>query len=39
MLTIEEQERHAYTAGDLTLADALARAIDLESRSPARTIG
>jgi hypothetical protein len=29
MLTIEEQERHAYTAGDLTLADALARAIDL----------
>ena len=31
MLTIEEQERHAYTAGDLMLADALARAIDLES--------
>ena len=31
MLTIEEQERAAYTVGDLTLADALARAIDLES--------
>ena len=30
MLTIEEQERHAYTAGDITLADALARAIDLD---------
>ena len=31
MLTIEERERDAYTVGDLTLADALARAIDLES--------
>ena len=30
MLTIDEQERHAYTAGDITLADALARAIDLD---------
>ena len=31
MLTIDEQERAAYTAGNITLADALARAIDLES--------
>ena len=31
MLTIEEQERAAYTVGNITLADALARAIDLES--------
>jgi hypothetical protein len=31
MLTIEERERDAYTAGNITLADALARAIDLES--------
>jgi len=30
MYTIEEQERDAYTVGDITLADALARAIDLE---------
>ena len=30
MHTIEEQERDAYTAGNITLADALARAIDLE---------
>lgn len=30
MLTIEEQERVAYTAGDLTLADALAAQIDAE---------
>ena len=31
MLTIEERERDAYTAGNITLADALSRAIDLES--------
>ena len=31
MMTTEEQERAAYTAGNITLADALARAIDLES--------
>jgi hypothetical protein len=30
MHTIEEQERAAYTVGNITLADALARAIDLE---------
>ena len=30
MLTIDEQERDAYTAGNITLADALARAIDLD---------
>ena len=30
MLTIEEQERHAYVAGDTTLATALARIDDLQ---------
>ena len=30
MLTIEEQERAAYVAGDTTLADALARIDDLQ---------
>jgi hypothetical protein len=30
MLTIEEQERDAYTAGDTTLAGALARIDDLQ---------
>lgn len=30
MMTIEEQERHAYQAGDTTLADALAALIDAE---------
>jgi len=30
MLTIEEQERQAYTAGDITLAGALAARIDAE---------
>lgn len=29
-LTIEEQERRAYAAGDTTLAHALARIIDLQ---------
>ena len=29
MLTIEEQERRAYTAGDTTLAGALAARIDM----------
>ena len=31
MHTIEEQERHAYTVGNTTLAAALARVIDLDS--------
>lgn len=30
MLTLEEQERQAYTAGDTTLAAALAARIDAE---------
>lgn len=30
MLTIEEQERQAYQAGDITLAGALAARIDAE---------
>ena len=33
MLTIEEQERAAYAAGDTKLADALAIIIDLENRA------
>ena len=33
MLTIEEQERHAYAAGDTKLADALAIIIDLENQA------
>ena len=32
-LTIEEQERAAYAAGDTKLADALAIIIDLENRA------
>ena len=31
--TIEEQERHAYAAGNTALADALAIIIDLENRA------
>ena len=31
MMTIEEQERHAYQAGDTTLAGALARIVDLQA--------
>jgi hypothetical protein len=31
MLTIEEQERDAYQAGNIALCATLARAIDLES--------
>lgn len=30
MLTLEEQERQAYQAGDITLAEALAARIDAE---------
>jgi len=30
MLTLEERERRAYTAGDITLAGALAARIDAE---------
>ena len=30
MLTIDEQERHAYTAGNTAMAIALGRIIDLE---------
>jgi len=33
MLTIEEQERKAYAAGNTALADALAIIIDLENRA------
>lgn len=33
MLTIEEQERAAYAAGDTALADALSIIIDLENRA------
>ena len=33
MLTIEEQERAAYAAGNTALADALAIIIDLENRA------
>ena len=33
MLTIEEQERQAYAAGNIALADALARVIDLENEA------
>lgn len=33
MLTIEEQERQAYAAGNTALADALAIIIDLENRA------
>ena len=40
MMTIEEQERHAYQAGDTTLAGALAALIDAEevlaAAAPAR---
>lgn len=32
-MTIEEQERAAYAAGDTQLADALARVIDLENQA------
>tara|TARA_R110000823_G_scaffold202577_1_gene333547 strand:+ start:925 stop:1128 length:204 start_codon:yes stop_codon:yes gene_type:complete len=32
-MTIEEQERAAYAAGDTALADALARVIDLENQA------
>lgn len=32
-MTIEEQERAAYAAGNTALADALARVIDLESEA------
>jgi len=32
-MTIEEQERAAYTSGDTKLADALARVIDLENEA------
>ena len=31
--TIEEQERHAYAAGNTALADALAQVIDLENQA------
>ena len=33
MLTIEEQERAAYAAGNTALADALATIIDLENQA------
>jgi hypothetical protein len=33
MLTIEEQERAAYSAGNTKLADALAIIIDLENQA------
>ena len=33
MLTIEEQERAAYAAGDTALAAALAQVIDLENQA------
>ena len=33
MLTIEEQERQAYAAGNTALAAALARVIDLENEA------
>ena len=32
-MTIEEQERAAYTAGDTALADAMAQVIDLENEA------
>jgi len=32
-MTIEEQERQAYAAGDTALAAALAQVIDLENRA------
>lgn len=32
-MTIEEQERHAYAAGNTALAAALARVIDLENQA------
>lgn len=32
-MTIEEQERHAYAAGNTALADALAQVIDLENQA------
>ena len=32
-MTIEEQERAAYAAGNTALADALARVIDLENQA------
>ena len=32
-MTIEEQERHAYAAGNTALVDALARVIDLENQA------
>ena len=32
-MTIEEQERAAYAAGNIALADALARVIDLENQA------
>jgi len=32
-MTIEEQERHAYAAGNTALADALAMIIDMENRA------
>jgi hypothetical protein len=32
-MTIEEQERQAYAAGDIKLAAALARVIDLENEA------
>ena len=32
-MTIEEQERAAYTAGDIALADAMAQVIDLENEA------
>ena len=32
-MTIEEQERAAYAAGNTALADALARVIDLENEA------
>jgi hypothetical protein len=33
MHTIEEQERQAYASGNIALADALARVIDLENEA------
>jgi hypothetical protein len=33
MLTIEEQERAAYASGNIALAAALARVIDLENQA------
>ena len=35
MLTMEEQERHAYTAGDTTTAALLARILHLEDAAAA----